>query len=282
MIQTPSLALLAFGPLMVALGLRLSPSLRLPPWLGWKVWMGLSLALAWAFGILNVLGVLMVLLPLGLALWRERMTSEVWRHGLEALIVLLALALAFHMLPGIRNPLVLSGALGPSAASYRLFWNFDKGMAALAILGLVSIQPRPSRFRNLAWMALALVGTMILAWGLGLTRPELKWGFWFLLWAPAVLLLVALPEEALFRLWFQERLERVLGPGREGWIVMGSALAFGLVHAAGGWRYIASAALAGLGYGFAYRFQRNPWHPVLAHFALNALHVLAFVYPWVK
>jgi len=192
-------------------------------------------------------------------------------------VVFWCLVLALHRMPGIHNPRVLSGTLSPAAAEYQLFWNLDKAFAALYLVEFAVRRQAPTREpRFLVAAALALGAAMAVAWIGGLTRLEPKWTSALLWWAPANLLLVALPEETLFRLILQDRLEAWLG-GMAGVAV--AAILFGLAHFQGGWCYVASATAAGVGYGCAYRYQRNPWHPILTHFGLNALHFLAFVYP---
>jgi hypothetical protein len=58
-----------------------------------------------------------------------------------------------------------------------------------------------------------------------------------------------------------------------------AALLFGLAHAAGGWRYVLLATLAGTGYGLAYRRTVRIESAILAHFAVNVTHLLLFTYP---
>ena len=50
-------------------------------------------------------------------------------------------------------------------------------------------------------------------------------------------------------------------------------------HLAGGWRYAALAAIAGLGYGWAMRRTGRLEAAVLTHFGLNLVHLLLFSYP---
>jgi membrane protease YdiL (CAAX protease family) len=54
---------------------------------------------------------------------------------------------------------------------------------------------------------------------------------------------------------------------------------FVIAHAAGGWRYVALAAVAGAGYGTVFYRSRSIEMSILAHFALNCAHFLLFTYP---
>jgi membrane protease YdiL (CAAX protease family) len=276
-----TIQLLAFLPLGVALVLRLSPGTR--PWQDWRYWAALSLFMAFLLGLAGPFGIAMLLVPALMFALRGRARSKGPRWCLNVLVVLWCLVLAHHRLPGIHNPLVWSGALSPSSAEYRLFWNLDKAFAALYLFELVQRRPAPAPDRRLLGLgALALAAAMVVACSSGLTGPDPKWSSAFLWWAPANLLLVVLPEETLFRFLVQDRLEarlqsRSWGPAAA--LVLASLL-FGLAHIQGSWRYVIAASAAGLGYGCAYRYARNPWHPVLVHFGFNTLHFLAFVYPW--
>jgi membrane protease YdiL (CAAX protease family) len=58
-----------------------------------------------------------------------------------------------------------------------------------------------------------------------------------------------------------------------------SALLFGLAHARGGAPLVLLATVAGLFYGAAYLRARRIEGAILTHFALNAVHFLAFSYP---
>ena len=57
-----------------------------------------------------------------------------------------------------------------------------------------------------------------------------------------------------------------------------AAVLFGPAHYRSGPAMIALAGIAGIGYGTAYRFA-GLRGSMLAHFALNATHILLFTYP---
>jgi len=284
----PTYQLLAFLPLMAALVLQVFGR-RSGPWMDGRVWAAVALALAVLLRIVDAMGVVVLLMPLALLWLRTRAKGRGPRLVLDLVLIHYCLALAFHKLPGIHNPMLFAGALSPESADYRLYWNLDKAFAAFYLLEIVGRRERPIPDRRyLGFAVLAILLAMGLAWGAGFTRPEPKWTSLFLWWAPANLLLVALPEETLFRLLLQDHVETRLKA--RAWAVSAAAvvaivlaaLLFGLSHFRGGWLYVASATVAGLGYGCAFRYRRNPWHPVLAHFGLNTLHFLVFVYPRIR
>ncbi len=91
-------------------------------------------------------------------------------------------------------------------------------------------------------------------------------------------------EEAIFRGYLQERLSRLFLTIRfSGFMtVFFSGLLFGLAHAGGGFIYTSLAALAGIGYAYAYLCTKRIEAPILTHFALITVHFIGFTYPHVR
>ncbi|ALN93088.1 CPBP family intramembrane glutamic endopeptidase [Lysobacter gummosus] len=208
----------------------------------------------------------------------------------HVLFVLVAFALGLHLMPGFHNPqLIQDLRLTPDSAPMSLYFNFDKPLAGFwlllcwPLLRLYGEGERPVA----ASLAAGLIGATVagvLCLGLALALHLLtwapKWPAFGALWALNNLLLVALTEEAMFRGYLLESLQRRWREVRHGatYATMVSALAFGLVHAGGGWRWVVLATLAGLAYGWAYR-KGGLLGAVLAHFGLNLLHFTVFTYP---
>lgn len=270
-------------PLIIALAARLSRT-RNRFW-DWRFWAAAGFGLAAATGVLEPLG-MVCLAGTALLAVKAGNAKGPWKALAALGTVALCLALGAHLLPGVRNPLVFSGRLSPASTDYRLFWNFDKAFAGLMLLPLAGREGALPALGARAWKAcLGFLALAVLAAALtGMTRWDPKFSWTLLLWAPANLFLVCIPEEALFRLLLQGRGEawlagRGLGPRLA---VLAAALLFGLVHFRGGPEYMAAAALAGAAYGCAYRVRRDPWHPVLTHFGLNLVHFLFFAYPFAR
>lgn len=212
------------------------------------------------------------------------------RIGGHVLFVLTAFALGLHLLPGFRNPQLLADVrLSADAAPMSLYFNFDKPLAGFwlllcwPLLRLYGDGARPlatSLGAGLAGAAAAAVLCLGLGVALGLVAWAPKWPWFGALWALNNLLLVALTEEAMFRGYLQESLLRRWQAQRWGAhaAIAVAALAFGLVHLGGGWRFAIAATLAGLAYGWAYR-KGGLAAAVLAHFGLNLLHFTLFTYP---
>lgn len=156
----------------------------------------------------------------------------------------------------------------------------DKGDSDRRFTRPLSVRPP----FGLILLILLLAATLLLAQALDFIRLQLSPPPFWPLWLLANLLLTVLPEEILFRGYLQNRLERLGCHYGYGWLpgwLAASAL-FALAHAGGGLIYMLLSFCAGLCYGLAWHFSHNLLWPVLAHFGLNAVHFLAFSYPYLS
>lgn len=258
---------------------------HVPPW---ALLYGIAVALAWNQGLLRppALAALAGLFVLASA------AAHVQNRALRVLLWLalagLCAALALHRVPGFHNPVLLDGvrwSAGAPAFTQRL--NFDKGSVGLALLVLLAPPAQGDGRRAMgvaAAIALATVCVVLgLGWWLGMVRPDLKWSLALALFLPVNLLLTCVAEEAMFRLLVQDALAGRFGgragAGRTALAVLLSAALFGLAHLAGGPRMALLAGLTGLGAALAYAVTGRLGPAVLVHFAVNAVHALAFTYP---
>ncbi|MGO1072259.1 CPBP family intramembrane glutamic endopeptidase [Lysobacter sp. CA199] len=249
-----------------------------------------SLIAALMHGLLDPLALISVAL-LVLAAWLVAPArTRGWRIAGHVLFVVVAFALGLHLMPGFHNPKLIEDLrLTPESAPMSLYLNFDKPLAGFwlllcwPLLRLCADGERPfARSIGVGVIGAIVAAILCLGWALAfhvLTWAP-KWPAFGALWALNNLLLVALTEEAMFRGYLQESLQRRWQTLRNGeWYAIGvAALAFGLVHLGGGWRFALAATLAGLVYGWAYR-KGGLFGAVLAHFGLNLIHFTAFTYP---
>ncbi len=211
------------------------------------------------------------------------------RTVFTTLSALLALALAMHLVPGFRNPLLLSGAhFSPDSAPFTQYANFDKGAVGLVLLALFCRRCQSWRELGAALrlalplalaMALVLLGAAL---ALGYLRPDPKLPAYTATFLAINLFLTCVAEEAFFRGLLQERLAGALAGVRGGvpLAVLASGLLFGAAHAGGGPLLMALAGAAGLGYAYAYAATKRIEAPIVAHFAFNAIHFIGFTYPY--
>ncbi|MDH5180807.1 MAG: CPBP family intramembrane metalloprotease [Gammaproteobacteria bacterium] len=203
-------------------------------------------------------------------------------------VLLMALGLGLHLLPGFHNPQILDKVqLSPDSIPYSLYLNFDKAMVGLFILAFMqplintSLQWR-DMIRQLLPMAGITISIVILvSMAVGYIRFDPKWPDFLLYWLWINLFITCLAEEALFRGFLQQQLIRLLLPYKYGPLIAITICAalFGLAHIGGGLTYVFLATVAGLGYGLAYHKTGRIEAAVLLHFMLNTVHILFFSYP---
>lgn len=99
-----------------------------------------------------------------------------------------------------------------------------------------------------------------------------------LLTGASIFFLIAILEETYFRGWWQNLLERRVGPNGA---LIATALLFGLSHfnkgtTAFNWRYVLLASLAGIFYGRAWRSQRRLLASAITHACVDTIWLLWF------
>jgi len=232
--------------------------------------------------------------PVGVAVyaalaWRAREAQRPWLRGpLLVLTGLSAFLLALHRVPGFFNPVVAEGIVfSPGAAPVGLRLNLDTAVAGIVLTGVFC---GPMRGAD-AWRAMlrrvwpVLLATLVvvlgIGWGLGYVQPDLKWTAFSAFFLLSNLLITCVTEEAFFRGFLLAGFARVLGRWQAGAAIalVLSAVLFGLAHVRGGLPLVLLATIAGLFYGGAYLRTRRIEGAILTHFALNAVHFVAFTYP---
>jgi uncharacterized protein len=261
-------------------------------WVGPRVWIPLlsaAIVLGYLAGVLHGPAILWIVVFAGICAEYRRAKTPV-RKGLAAAgLVLLALALGMHVLPGFRNFLLLEGVvLSPGAAPYTMYLNFDKTLVGIGILagcGHVLLRKAEDWSRALRRAAPILIANIVvvaaIAMAVGYLSWQPKWTPLFWVWAASNLFFTCLSEEAFFRGFIQRELGAALQgrPYADGIAIATSAILFGLAHFAGGATYVALGIVAGLGYALVYHRTRSIEMAMLAHFALNATHFLLLTYP---
>jgi membrane protease YdiL (CAAX protease family) len=286
----PPAVLAAFAALAVALAALWAPRLCTAPhahsW--WVFPFAAALLLAQGSGVVETRGLAAIFV-----------FTTACRFGVHAgdgaargfaLAVMLALSAGFllHAVPGFANPRVLDGVtISPDSVPYTKYLNFDKGVTGLMLLGLVAPARTLRRAAigtppSAAWRFAVVVAVVIaLTVAAGHARWDPKLPAWWPLWLASMVFLTALPEEAFFRHVIQGSLHVWLGESSSArWsaTLVAGAL-FGLAHLGGGWVYAGLATVAGIGYGMVYALTRSIAAAIVAHTALNLLHLLLFSYP---
>jgi membrane protease YdiL (CAAX protease family) len=248
------------------------------------------MAMAWGLvgGVLDPVAISALLVLTGAA-WGSTSAPRGWlRLAYGTLTVVLSLALAMHKLPGFNNPMLLDHVvLSAGALPFTLYANFDKGAVGLILLTLLCRRVTSwSELgavlrRTLPILALTVAATLGFALAAGVVGIDVKLPRPTLTFVAVNLLFTVIAEEAFFRGLLQACLADALSRFRWGpWLAVAvSALLFGAVHLGGGLRYGILAAIAGLGYAWAYHRTQRIEAAILVHITLNVVHFICFTYP---
>jgi len=200
--------------------------------------------------------------------------------------MLLGLMFGLHILPGFNNVQYLESVrLSPESAVFDVWFNYDKALFGLLVLGIVlrqSLNRTLVDWRDMFATALPIVliglaATFGIGLMLGYSHFQLNVNSVFWPWVFKNLFFTVVAEEALFRGLIQRQLAKHLNGIVS--VVIG-ALLFGLAHMAGGWQYVLLSSIAGFMYGYAYLKTGRIEAAIFAHLMLNVTHFLFFVYPY--
>ena len=212
--------------------------------------------------------------------WRTPTLPQPWRGVALTLVLLWALALTLHLVPGFDNLKVLDRVqASPASVPFTLYLNLDK---PLIFFGLLLAWPAllgpggAIRWRPLALLILPLAALLITAWQLGALKPEVGLPHWWWLFALNNLVFTCVAEEALFRGFIQQGVASRSKP----WLgLLVASLLFGAAHLAGGPLLVLLAALAGACYGLAFLLSGRLSVAIAIHFLFNFAHLALFTYP---
>jgi len=246
----------------------------------WPVALAASLMSALLSGLIDESGIAIIALGGGAA-WLATKASG-WKSWLlQIFVVLWAVALAAHLLPGFNNLNVLDQVTtGDASTPFSLYFNLDKPMLIFAFLllmpGMLQKDRQTGSIQKSALAGVTLLSVFLIGWSIGLIKPELSVPEWIVLFAFNNLLLTSVAEEVFFRGYLQNTLARFGMP-----VAIGlSSLLFGLAHFSGGVAYVVLAALAGACYGVIYWASGRLYIAILAHFGFNMIHLICFTYPF--
>ncbi|MDM5086340.1 CPBP family intramembrane metalloprotease [Aeromonas rivipollensis] len=264
------------------------------------IWLALGLAVLLCLARQQRSGLILLGVALLTALWLERLSPvaslvslaglllawrtpglpQPWRGVALTLVLLWAMALTLHLVPGFDNLKVLDRVqAGPASVPFTLYLNLDK---PLIFFGLLLAWPAlrgpggTMRWRPLALLILPLAALLITAWQLGALKPDVGLPHWWWLFAFNNLVFTCVAEEALFRGFIQQGVASRSKP----WLgLLVASLLFGAAHLAGGPLLVLFAALAGACYGLAFQLSGRLSVAILLHFLFNFAHLALFTYP---
>jgi len=258
------------------------------PALRWTALSLLSLGycIALAYGQLSIPVVVTLGLLIMAGICVTQFTHWAVRASGHLLFMGLAAGLAIHWLPGFFSARAIAGVrFSPEAAPFSLYLNLDKPLIGFWIVlacpwVFTAVTLRRSIITTSLTLPITTAICLTTAVVLGLIGWVVKWPEQGGIWALNNLLLVTLTEELLFRGYIQGGLARLLkrAPFHQLLAIILASLIFGVSHLGAGWQWMLLAAMAGVGYGIAYRFGGLP-AAVITHFGLNLVHFSLFTYP---
>lgn len=263
----------------------IGPGRRLAPW---QLLLIAAVASGLIQGLLTPLGALALTGLWAATALSSRSPDPERRRYARLTAILLAMALALHLIPGFANPVVAQDVrLSEHSAVMTLKANFDKGAAGLLLLAYFCRPPEGREWLSVVGIGIGVGGaTAALVIGLvaalGPIHFDPKWSPVALAWMPINLFLTCVFEEVLFRGLLQQSLSDALKDRPQlRWVpIVAASVLFGLVHMGGGAALITAASLAGFGYGSAYFLTGRIESAVISHFMLNAAHFFLFTYPY--
>jgi len=267
-------------------------SLWIPKRTGIQIWHVLLIA-SILFGLFSqqikpISIIPIVLLPLAIIYELKKTISFGIRVVLFILVLLLCVGLGAHLFPGFYNLKVLNQVyISKNAIPFTMYLNFDKALIGIFILGLshqliTSKKDWVNLFKHTIPLMTSIIFIVIIfAILLGFIRFDPKLPNNLPIWIITNLLFVSAAEEAFFRGFLQKNLSQAMKKINYGnyIAILCVSILFGIVHYAGGIKYILLATISGLGYGFVYDRTKHIESSIITHFSLNLTHFLLFTYP---
>ncbi|WP_426478032.1 CPBP family intramembrane glutamic endopeptidase [Chryseobacterium sp. CBSDS_008] len=253
-------------------------------------WIILIIAYALAFfnGNITIIGIFLLTLEAVLLLLVGKYASG-WKRIITHLAVFVLSILLFkHQLPGFHNVVIFDDIkFTPDAAPFTMYFNLDKTFAGFSIFTFLLKIGYIGKY-DIGKIAKAIVIPLVMiiilciftAWALHFVAWEPKLLLNYLwIWTLHNLLLIAVPEEVLFRGYLQGYVGNIVFMKQLYYLsLIISAMIFAVIHTTGGWPLMLMAFIAGFGYGVAYH-KGGIMASVFMHFCFNLIHFLLFTYP---
>lgn len=207
-------------------------------------------------------------------------------HTLAITILISAVVLYQHLLPGFNNILIFDAIqVSKNGAPFTMYFNIDKTLTGLILLFFVIPQENSLKLAfKKAWY-LVIIAIFLLI-GLALLFNFIKIDFklynYFIIWGLNNLFIVAMAEEVLFRGFLQRHLSLLKIKYSDVISIVISAAAFGLLHWQGGMHYVLYATIAGMMYGLIYQKSNSILFNIISHFLVNLVHIIFFTYPFLR
>lgn len=203
----------------------------------------------------------------------------------------LSQVMLWRLVPGLDNFYVGNMTLKEGSIPLTLWWNIDKPLLSILILGLVPFSKLTlQKWRTVTVQSFPIITLCALCLiPLALLSQMIRWSPGLPAMAGQLLIrnliFVVIAEEIFYRFFLQNALYDLarhfkLSPW---WALAAITLLFAVCgHASGGPLYAAFAGIAGFFYGYAYHTTKRIEAAIIVHFSINVLHMLLFTYPLAK
>jgi hypothetical protein len=242
-------------------------------------------------GLLALLPI--VIVAISLYYFYQTKPSSWIKFILFSVILITAILLFAHKLPGYNNWLVLPNLkLSENSADFDFWINFDKPIIGFLLL-LIAYQPirkwtdYHKMFSEGFWIFVVAIITL-LTFGMITSYlvfdPKLPDAKFLSLWFIKMLFFTVIVEELFFRFFMQNNIVGLLVKLKYGKIIglVLTSFLFGLCHLPAGIIFAALAFISGLLYGGIYLRTKRIEAAILLHFTVNFIHLICFSYPSYK
>lgn len=254
----------------------------------WGVFFAASMVFAAMSGVVRAEGFGFIGIA-AIAVWALSVAKGGLRTFVCLVVCILSMLFWIHKVPWIANWKVAAGVIGHGSISYTLWFNYDKTLIGLFLLGWVIptlhslAQWKKMLHKAFPWIAGGMAIMIVVSHLIGLVRWDPKFpkvGFIFL-WIN--LFFVSVVEEAVMRGFLQRELCRVWKKCRFGEAISVGIVAalFSLLHIF--WIkdpiFLMMVFAAGIIFGALYQYTKAIEASILCHYLFNVTHFFFFSYP---
>lgn len=249
----------------------------------WLVFFIISIVLAYFSETINLQAIIMIFFGLFMVRCYSQMKG-IKRYIFSGVIILWAILLALHLVPGFNNLLLLDSVKsGPMSTPYSVHVNFDKAMVIFVFVLMMPQMLETQKHVKTVNLVVAEIGVAVLSLllmpllgiYLGAIKPEFSIPNWIGLFILNNLFITCVAEEVFFRGYLQSSFMKY----GQYTALIASSILFGFAHFAGGAEFIVFATIAGLAYGLIYLSTGRLYMAIIAHFMFNFYHLIFFTYP---
>lgn len=259
----------------------------------WQLFICITLIFGFLAHVANILGIIILLsFYFLLQIYHYCTTNDAilkkWYFILSLWFIVVGYSclIYLHYIPGFNNLLIWDHIkFTKSAIPFTMYLNLDKVTVAIFLFGTsLTVNQKfidwKSTFKAVVkFFPVVVIVLLSLTYCFNYIRFEPKMVNGLFMWAINNLFFVCFAEEALFRGFIQNSLSSLSYKYSNQFAIIIAGILFGLLHIAGGYKYVILATLAGFLYGYIYHITKKIEVNILTHFLVNFTHIMLFTYP---